>query len=165
MRKAIVMSLVCSICIGVAIRADAATVVIGVGETLLAGEAEAFLEQALGGSDVALVDERGLLEVEQLLGDRTGPLTSDVLSALRPHATTLVLVRAEYLGDRPLYYLQRTDAAYQSRLIVTVIDLESTEPGESLLNKKVEYTHVNADDVAERTLGPKVRNLVELLRS
>jgi len=163
MRQTLVVSLLSILSLAVVASADTGTVVIGVGETLLAGEAESFLETALSDADIEMIDERGLLQVEELLGDRTGPLTTEVITALRPHAGTVVLVRAEYLGDRPLFYLQRMDSAYQSRLIVTVIDLASAEPGESLLNKKVEYTHINAGDIAERTLRPKVRKLVELL--
>jgi hypothetical protein len=142
---------------------NGATVVLGLGETLIAGEAEAFVESALAEAGIALVDERGLLQVEEMLGDRTAPLSTAVLEALRPHANTMVLIRAEYLGERPLYYLRQRDAAYQSRLFVTVIDLSSNQPGESVVNKKVEYTQISATDVAERTLRPKMRKLIEAL--
>ncbi len=138
-------------------------VVVGVGETLLAVEVEQALESRLTESDVAVLDERGLLAVEELLGDRSGPLSLAVVEALRPYATMLVLVRAEYLGNRPLYYMQRSDATFQSRVIVSVIDLGSGDPGETLVNTRVEYTRFNVEEVAERVARKKVRRLQELV--
>ena len=138
--------------------------VIGVGETLLAAEVEKAIEASLAEDGLAVVDERGLLAVEELLGDRSGPLSLAVVEALRPHAGSLVLVRVEYLGNRPLYYMERSDATFQSRVIVTVIDLDSGDPGETLVNTRVEYTRFNAERVGERSVRKKLRRLSELVQ-
>ncbi len=70
MRLLVVATIVVFFVLGIPATSQATTVVIGVGETLLAGEVEAFVEKALADRGLDLVDERGFLHVEELLGDR-----------------------------------------------------------------------------------------------
>jgi hypothetical protein len=137
--------------------------VVGLGEPLLAGEAEAFLEGALKREGLRLVDERGLPEADAALGDRSGPLTRELLEAVKPEADTLVLVRAEYLGGRPLQVDERSDQANQARLTVTLISLSASGSPVSLVNERVEYTSLTAADAVQRVLHPCLPELLKLL--
>ena len=137
--------------------------VVGLGEPLLAGEAEAYLESALKREGLRLVDERGLPEADAALGDRSGPLTRELLEAVKVRADRLILVRAEYLGGRSLQVDERSDVANQARLTVTLIDLSADGSPESLVNERVEYTSLTAADAIQRVLRPCLPELLRLL--
>jgi len=139
-------------------------VVIGLGEQLLAGAAEAQLERTLAEHRLWVVDERGLPEVQLALGDRGGPLRPAAVEALRPHADMLVLVTVDYLGNRGLLYLNRYDEAYQSRLAVTAVPLFGTRPPEPITNTRVEYTAERLESAVATALRPATATLLERLR-
>jgi hypothetical protein len=138
-------------------------VVVGLGEQLLAGEAEAQLERTLTERQLTVIDERGLPEVQLALGDRLGPLQPAAVEALRPHADVLVLVTADYLGNRGLLYLNRYDEAYQARLTVTAVPLFGTRPPTPILNTRVEYTVERLESAAAAALRPATATLVDRL--
>lgn len=140
-----------------------AVVVVAFGEPLLAGEAEALLEEGLADSPVRLVDERGLPQADMALGERQGPLTQDLIDGLKDHADFMVLVRVDYLGGRPLQFEGGSDVAHQGRVTVTLVSLRNgDEPPRSLLNQRVEYSHLGVTE----TLRPVLRSCrPELLRS
>ena len=128
-------------------------VVIGLGEPLLAGEAEALLEEGLADTPVRLVDERGIPEADMALGDRQGPLTPDLIAGLKEVAEFLVLVRVEYLGGRPLEFGHRSDVAHQGRVTVTLVNLgDDDQPPRSLLNQRVEYSHLGVTEALRPVL-------------
>jgi hypothetical protein len=138
-------------------------VVIGLGEPLLAGEAEALVEEGLVDTAVRLVDERGIPDADMALGDRRGPLNRELLEGLRQYAELLVLVRADYLGGRPLQVEHGSDVAHQGRITVTLVNLDDDdEAPRSLLNERVEYTHLSVTEA----LRPVLRSCrPDLLRS
>jgi hypothetical protein len=138
-------------------------VVIGFGEPLLAGEAEALLEESLADTAVRLVDERGIPHADMALGDRQGPLTQELVDGLKGVADFLVLARVEYLGGRPLQVEGAADVAHQGRITVTLVSLgNDEEPPRSLLNQRVEYSHLGVTEA----LRPVLRSCrPELLRS
>ncbi len=138
-------------------------VVIGLGEPLLAGEAEALLEECLADTAVRLVDERGIPHADMALGDRQGPLTQELVDRLKGVADFLVLARVEYLGGRPLQVEGASDVAHQGRITVTLVSLgNDEEPPRSLLNQRVEYSHLGVTEA----LRPVLRSCrPELLRS
>ncbi len=138
-------------------------VVVGLGEQLLAGEAEAQLERMLTEHDLAVVDERGLPEAQLALGDRAGPLQPAAVEALRPHADVLVLVTVDYLGNRGLLYLNRYDQAYQSRLAVTAVPLFGTRPPVPIANTRVEYTAERLESAVAAALRSATEPLLERL--
>lgn len=139
-------------------------VVVGLGEQLLAGEAEAQLERTLAEHHLSVVDERGLPEAQLALGDRGGPLRPAAVEALRPHADALVLVTVDYLGNRGLLYLNRYDEAYQSRLAVTAVPLFGTQPPAPIANTRVEYTAERLESAVAAALRPATEQLLEWLR-
>ncbi len=137
-------------------------VVIGTGERLLAGEVESFLEGALGRAGFQVVDERGIPRVMDLVAGGDARPT-ELLGALRPNARRLLLVDAEYLGERQLRYMGRSEPAYSSRLTITPFDLvrgEALGPG---FNEKVEYTRQNVQRVVEQTLRSHARDVARRL--
>lgn len=142
----------------------AAVVVVGLGEPLLVGEAEAVVEAALATAGARLVDERGLPEADTALGDRQVPFSRELVEALRPAAAFLVLVRAEYLGGRELAVAGGSDVAHQARLTLTLVDLSGEgEPPQSILNERVEYTTLSVADAVRRSLQPGLPALVRRL--
>lgn len=125
--------------------------VVAVGERLLAGEAGSFFEGALAEAGIRVVAEQGLAAGE---GDPRA-----LSEALRPHAHYLVLVEAEFLGERQLQYMGRHDTAYQARLQVRAFDLQTGTPVGGTLNERVEYTQLSVGRVVEDQLRPHLRKL------
>jgi|GEM_PF-589202 len=125
--------------------------VVAVGERLLAGEAESFIEGALAQAGVRVVAEQGLAGGD---GDPRA-----LAEALRPHAHYLILVDAEFLGERQLQYMGRYDTAYQARLQVRAFDLQSNTPVGGTLNERVEYTQLSVGRVVEEKLRPHLRKI------
>lgn len=126
--------------------------VVAVGERLLAGEAESFVEGALNQAGIDLVAEQGLPGAAE--GDPRA-----LAETLRPHARYLVLIDAELLGERQLQYMGRYDTAYQARLQVRAFDLQTNTTVGPTLNERVEYTQLNVGRAVETQLRPHLRKL------
>jgi serine/threonine-protein kinase len=139
------------------------TVVIAVGETLLAGEAEAVVEDAMVRVGVPMVDENGIPGMASFLGTDLVPEPGEIQGLLRPHAAHLVLVRVEYLGERPLVYMGQRDVAYQARVIMVPIDLQVGTALAQPIRLRMEYTHLNAQRVAEKELSRPAHRIAQLL--
>jgi serine/threonine-protein kinase len=137
------------------------TVVVGIGEQLLAGEAEAFVERALGRSGVEVIDERSIPAVMDLA--QSGADQRTLMRAMRPHARHLVVINAEYLGDRPLRYMGRVEPAHQSRLTVSAFDLVEGRAVSKTWDEKMEYTQLTVERVVEERLRPGTRKLSRAL--
>jgi serine/threonine-protein kinase len=139
------------------------TVIVAFGEPLLAGEAEAFFERAFNRAGILLVDESDLPTTAALFAGERAPTPGEVREALSPYARNLVMIRVEYLGERPLQYMGQTDLAFQARVAVVPIDLQRTRalaPAEVL---RVEYTHLNAQRVVERRMREVARKTAVLV--
>ncbi len=143
--------------------APVGTVVIAVGETLLAGEAEIVVEDALARAGVPLVDENGIPGIAAFLGTDLTPEPGEIHALLRPHAAHLVLVRVEYLGERPLVYMGQRDVAFQARIVMVPIDLQAGNAIAQPVRLRTEYTHLNAQRVAEKELRRPAAQLAQLL--
>jgi serine/threonine-protein kinase len=140
-------------------------VVAAVGEPILAAETERALEERLSGLGAQLVDESSLPEAEAMFRRGSdGPPIAVMLAALREQAGRLVLVRAQYLGQRELYYLGRYDTALQSELSITVFDLWSGKPLTASWSDRVEYTALSVPRVVEKALLIGVPELLEQAR-
>jgi serine/threonine-protein kinase len=139
------------------------TVVIAFGEPLFAGEAEAFLERVLARAGVKLVDENGLPAAVELMERGEAPRQGEVRAALAPYARNLVLIRVEYLGERPLQYMGQADVAFQARCTVVPIDLWQGKALADPETVRVEYTHLNAERVAETRLRQPARHVLTAL--
>ena len=79
------------------------------------------------------------------------------------HARHLVMVRVEYLGERPLVYMGQRDVAFQARVTLVPIDVGSGTPIEQPTRVRLEYTHLNAQRVVEKELRQPTSRIVQLL--
>jgi serine/threonine-protein kinase len=139
------------------------TVVIAVGETVLAGEAETVVEDTLARAGVPLVDENGIPGIAAFLGTDLSPEPGEIHGLLRPHAAHLVLVRVEYLGERPLVYMGQREVAFQARVVMVPIDLQAGNALAQPVRLRTEYTHLNARRVAEKELQRPAYRFAQLL--
>jgi hypothetical protein len=139
------------------------TVVIAVGEPLLAGEAEAFVEDALARAGVLLVDEAGIPGIDGLISGAEERRPGLAQELLRPYARNLVMVRVEYLGERPLMYMGQRDVAFQARVSLVPIEVATGRPLEQPTRFRVEYTHLSAGRVVEKEFRQPVARIVPLL--
>ena len=140
------------------------TVVIAVGETLFAGEAETFMESALTRAGIELVDEYSIPGVSDIIAGDATRAPGDVHRLLRPYARSAVMIRVEYLGERPLMYMGQRDIAFQARVSVVPIDLHGRAPVASPTKLRVEYTQLNAQRVAEEKLRAPAHSMAELIK-
>jgi serine/threonine-protein kinase len=136
--------------------------VVAVGETLLAGQVELIVERILANrTQVRLVDEKSIPDVHPLVTGRVEPGLGRLIEALRPHARGMLLIRAEYLGERELRPLgRRRDTVFQSRLTIVPFDLESGQAGAHRMDEKVEYNHLTVERKVEELLRGKMRRLL-----
>jgi serine/threonine-protein kinase len=139
------------------------TIVIAVGETVLAGEAEAVVENTLAQAGIHLVDEDGIPGIAAFLGTDLAPEPGEIHRLLRPYAQYLVLVRVEYLGERPLVYMGQQDVAFQARVIMVPVDLQAGNAVAAPVRLRTEYTHLNAQRVAEKELRRPAYRIAQLL--
>jgi serine/threonine-protein kinase len=139
------------------------TVVIAVGETVLAGEAEIVVENAMARAGVQLVDENGIPGIAAFIGTDLVPEPGEIHGLLRPHAANLVLVRVEYLGERPLMYMGQRDVAFQARVVMVPIDLQTGNALAQPVRIRTEYTHLNAERVAEKELRRPASRIAQML--
>jgi len=139
------------------------TVVIAVGETVLAGEAEAVVEKTLAQAGISLVDENGIPGIAAFLGTDLAPEPGEIHRLLRPYAQYLVFVRVEYLGERPLMYMGQQDVAFQARVIMVPVDLQAGSAVAAPVRLRTEYTHLNAQRVAEKELRRPAYRIAQLL--
>jgi len=145
--------------------APTGTIVIALGETVFAGEAEAFVEDALSRVGIQLVDEYSLPGVADLLAGDTPREPGEIHRLLRPYARNAVIVRVEYLGERPLVYMGQQDMAFQARVSLVAIDVQGGRPLSKPIKFKVEYTQLSAQRVAENTLRVPVRRILKLIKT
>ncbi len=148
----------------VTVPAPEGTVVIVVGDPLLAGEAETYMEDAFDRAGIPLVDEGSIPGISALIGSGEVPGPGEVRSMLRPYVRNLVMVRIEYLGERPLVYMGQRDVAYQARVSVVPIDVQTGAAIEQPARFRIEYTHLNAQRVVEKEFRQPTFRVIELLR-
>ncbi len=83
---------------------------------------------------------------------------------LKPYARNLVMVRIEYLGERPLTYMGQRDTAFQARVTVVPIDIQTGQALDPPARFRVEYTHLNAQRVVEKEFRRPTFRVIEMLR-
>jgi len=140
-----------------------ATVVIAVGERLLAGEAETYIKGRLAAAGVELVEITSIPGFEAQFNPEQRPAPEEIRTALRPFARYLVPVRIEYLGERPITYMGQRDVVYQARVSIGLMDLAE---GHIIGRPRVEtfeYTQLNAERIASEKLRRPVTALLQVL--
>jgi len=141
--------------------ADDGTIVVAVGDPLLADAAEALVERALERAGEPVVDERGIPGFVPPAGE---PVDREQALRLRVHARHLILLRAETLGQRELRFLGRAELATRAHLSVVVIDLSEERRIGHPTGVELEYTRLNLDRVLAKELRPRMPRLVETVR-
>jgi len=139
------------------------TIVIAVGDPLFAGEAEAYVEGALTRAGINVVDENGIPGATDLIAGASEREPGEMHRLLRPYARNVVMVRIDYLGERPLMYMGQRDLAFQARVTIVPIDLHEREPLAQPIRTRVEYTHLSAPRVVEEKLRAPTRKVVQVL--
>ena len=122
-----------------------------------------MVEDTLARAGIQLVDENGIPGIAAFLGTDLAPEPGEIHGLLRPHAAHLVLVRVEYLGERPLVYMGQRDVAFQARVVMVLIDLQEGDSLTQPVRLRTEYTHLNAQRVAEKDLRRPAQRFAQLL--
>ncbi len=76
-------------------------------------------------------------------------------SCLRPHARYLVLIRADYNGQRELSYMGRHDTEYQARLSVETHDMLDGRAIGPAIHTSIGYTQLSVNAKVEEIIRPK----------
>lgn len=139
------------------------TVVIAVGEQLLAFEAEAYVKERLERGGVEVVDVTTIPGLEGFINPESRPPPEQVYDVLRPYARYLVTLRVNYLGDRQITYMGQRELVYSSRINMGLVDLASGRPIARPDAVKVEYSQLNAAEVAQRELRRVTTALLQKL--
>jgi len=140
--------------------APSTVVVLSSGEPLLAGSVEAYVEKKLAELGFDVVDESGVPGLHAWLDDSVSQEEENrILDTLARRADHLIVIEASYLGERPLYYLYRTEPIFQARLKIRTIPFEVDALPHLLLDEKMEFTHLSLDRSIENTLGKKIKDI------
>lgn len=139
------------------------TVVLAVGESLFAVEAESYVKDRLRRAGVEVVEVTDIPGLEGFVNTDARPGPEKVRAALRPYARYLVALRVEYLGERAIYYMGQQDVVFSSRIDMGLVDLATGRPVGRRDNVKVEYTKLNATEVAAKQLRRPTTALLKVL--
>jgi serine/threonine-protein kinase len=139
------------------------TVVIAVGEQLLAGEAETYVEAAFARAGIPLVEEGTIPGLSALIGSGETPRPGEVHAMIKPYVRHLVMVRIEYLGERPLTYMGQQDVAFQARVSLVPIDAQTGGALGQPARFRVEYTHLNVERVVEKEFRQPTFRMIQAL--
>jgi len=140
-----------------------ATVVLAVGEQLLAVEAEEYVKERLRRAGVEILEITSIPGLEGFVNTESRPSPEQVREVLRPYARFFVPLRVEYLGDRAISYMGQRDIVYQARVNMGLVDLQSGRRMGKPNMIKVEYTQLNADEVVARDLRKATTSIVQKL--
>jgi serine/threonine-protein kinase len=139
------------------------TVVLAVGERLLAVEAEEYVKGRLERAGVEVIDITSIPGLEGFINTESRPGPEKVRAALRPYARYMVPVRVDYLGERAIYYMGQQDIAYQARVNMGLVDLASGRPVGKPDTIKLEYTQLTAERVVTDKLRAPTTTIVQRL--
>ena len=140
-----------------------ATVVLAVGEQLLAVEAEEYVKARLRRAGVEVIEVTSIPGLEGFTNTESRPSPEQVRAALQPYARYFVPLRVEYLGDRAITYMGQRDIVYQARVNIGLVDLATGRRVGRPSTVKVEYTQLNADEVVSKELRRATTNIVQQL--
>jgi serine/threonine-protein kinase len=139
------------------------TVVLAVGEQILAYEAESYVKARLESAGVEVVDVNTIPGLEGFINPESRPSPEQIYEVLRPHARYLVTLRVNYLGERQITYMGQRELVYSSRVNMGLVNLAEGRPIARPDSIKVEYNQLNAARVAERDLRRVTTGLLQKL--
>ena len=123
---------------------------ISTGEVLLAESAADYVRQILGRHGIAVFDGMSIPGVADMLVDG-----GSIQKLIRPHARYLVFIRADFTGERELYYAGRYDTELQARLNLETHDLIDGRPIGAGVHVSVGYTNLSVENKVAEILRPK----------
>jgi serine/threonine-protein kinase len=142
-------------------RRSPGTIVVVVGDRVLASEVERYIEARLRARGIDLIDERDYQDLWSVAESDRIWSAREVASLVGLRASRLVVGQVEYLGERYLEYRGRPDTAYQSRVTVHTLDLVSGAELMPTWSEKLEHTQIMIERSVEKALQ---RSVVELGR-
>lgn len=135
------------------------TMVIVVGDRVVASEVERYVEGRLRARGIELVDERGYSDLWPLAESDRIWAPKEVARTVGRRASRLVVGQVEYLGERRLEFRGRIDIAHKSRVTVQAFDMVT---GEELMvpwSETLEHTQIKVERAVRNALQ---RMVVEL---
>jgi len=124
---------------------------VSVGEVLLADSAADYVRQTLSRHGVTVIDGMSIPGVADRLNNGGG----EIQSLIKPRARYLVYIRADFTGERELYYMGRPDTELQSRLNLETHDLLSGQPMGEGVHASVGYTSLSVENKVQELLRPR----------
>jgi len=124
---------------------------VSIGEILLADTAADYVRQALERHGIAVFDGMSIPGVANVLENGSGTIEE----LIRPHARYLVFIRADFTGERELYYMGRYDTELQARLSLETRDLLDGRPIGPGVHTSIGYTRLSVEGKVEDLLRPK----------
>lgn len=130
---------------------------VGAGEHLLSDAASDYVRKALQKRGIKVID--GLSVPGVAAAVESGGESGSLQELLQPHARYLLVVRADYIGDRELQYMGRYDREYQARLHLVAHDLLDGTPLGPGIHVPIGYTQLTVDRKVSDLLRPKFRKI------
>ncbi len=130
---------------------------ISVGEILLADTAADYVRQALTRHGIVVFNGMAIPGVADVLENGGGSIEE----LLRPHARYLVFIRADFTGERNLYYMGQYDREIQARLNLDTQDLLNGRPIGPGVHTSVGYTQLSVENKVEDILRPEFGRIAE----
>ena len=124
---------------------------VSVGEILLADTAADYVRETLERHGIAVFDGMAIAGVANMLENGGGAIEE----LIRPHARYLVFIRADFTGERDLYYMGRHDTEFQARLNLETRDLLNGRPVGPGVHSSIGYTQLSVEGKVEDLLRPK----------
>ena len=139
------------------------TVVLAVGDRLLAARAESYFKARLERAGVEIIDVTSIPGLEGLINTESRPGPEKFRAALEPHARYLVPIRVEYQGSRDIVYMGQRDQVHSARIHIAAVDLATGRPLGRPADITVEYTQLNAEEVVGEKLRRAATDLLQQL--
>lgn len=124
---------------------------VSIGDRLLADAASDYIRQILERHSIAVLDGTAVPGVAGMLENGGGAIEE----LLRPHARYLVFIRADYSGQRELYYMGRSDTEFQARLSVETSDMLDGRAVGTAIHTSIGYTQLSVNAKVEEIIRPK----------
>lgn len=124
---------------------------VSVGEILLADSAADYVRKTLSSHGIAVIDGMSIPGVADRLANGGG----EIQSLIKPKARYLVYIRADFTGERELYYMGRPDIQLQSRLNLETHDLLSGQAMGEGVHASVGYTSLSVENKVQELLRPQ----------
>lgn len=139
------------------------TVVLAVGDRLLAARAESYFKARLERAGVEIVEVTSIPGLEGLINTESRPGPERFREAIKPYARYLVPIRVEYQGSRDIVYMGQRDQVHSARIHIAAVDLATGRQVGRPADMTVEYTQLNAEEIVVEKLRRAATGLLQKL--